>query len=46
MQSASIHVQDQSVVPMVSSENLYGVCCKFSESACGVGFYTKKFRHS
>ena len=34
-----IHVQGQCLVAMVSSENIYGGCCKFSESAHGVGFY-------
>ena len=34
-----IHVQGQCLVPMASSENLYGGCYKFSESA-RVGFYT------
>ena len=36
----SIHVQGQCLVPMVSSEPLWG-SCKFSESAYDAGFYTE-----
>ena len=37
---ATIHVQGRCLMPVVSSENLYGWCCKFSESVHGVGFHT------
>ena len=36
----TIHVQGQCLVPMVSSENLYWGCCKFSELSHCVGIYT------
>ena len=35
-----IQMQGQCLVTMVSSENIYGGCCEFSESAHGVGFCT------
>ena len=35
-----LHVQGQCLVNVVSYENVYGGCCKFSESGRDVGIYT------